>query len=212
MALILHIDTASFNANICLAQEGYNLWYEEGENQKTIEFLHPAIQRIMNQTGYSFSSLDAVMVHAGPGSYTGLRIGFATAKGICYAVEKPFIAVSSFDILSHIYFQENPQQEQLLIIDNARADEWYFQYFENKKPIQEACIKTTDEVREFMNTHSASIVSLHQIEDNIFSKSIVAMPITTIEMMDLGEQLFKQKQFTDIYQSEPFYCKAAYVK
>lgn len=212
MALILHIDTSTFDANICIAKNGKNLLYREAKNQKTIEFLHPAIELMIKQIGLSFSELDAVMVHAGPGSYTGLRIGFATAKGICYAVEKPFITASSFDILSYIYFEESPQENNLIIIDNARADEWYFQYFENKMPIQEACIKTTDEVKKIINTNASPIVSLHQIEENIFSQPIVAMPITTLQMTNLGEILFQQKRFTNIYQSEPFYCKVAYVK
>ncbi|MGL6022059.1 MAG: tRNA (adenosine(37)-N6)-threonylcarbamoyltransferase complex dimerization subunit type 1 TsaB [Chitinophagaceae bacterium] len=212
MGLILHIDTATLNANICIAKDAEMILYKEGISQNTIEFLHPAIQRTMQELDIPISSLDAVMVHAGPGSYTGLRIGFATVKGICYVIKKTFITASSFDILAHIYFQKNTQQDNLLVIDTARDDEWYFQYFNNKKPVKEPGIKTTEEVKDFIENHATHVVSIRHIEQSIFQKNIMPISITSQQMVALGELLFQEKKFTDIYQSEPLYCKAAYVK
>src|ERR1700759_1183858 len=92
MALILNIDTAMETASISLSKEGVSLALSENAAQKEhASWLHPAIEKMMQETGYGMHDLQAIAVTSGPGSYTGLRVGMAAAKGFCYALGIPLI-------------------------------------------------------------------------------------------------------------------------
>ena len=96
MALILNIDTAIDTASICLAKDGEVLSIAKNVRQKDhTAWLHIAIKEIFEKNDLEISLVDAVAITSGPGSYTGLRIGMATAKGICYAMNKPLITLNT---------------------------------------------------------------------------------------------------------------------
>lgn len=96
MALILCIETSQQEASVALSAAGKCVALEICRIQKEqASFLQPAIQSLMRAAGYWFSQLDAVAVSEGPGSYTGLRVGMASAKGLCYALNKPLINIST---------------------------------------------------------------------------------------------------------------------
>ena len=92
MALILNIDTSTEKASICIASNGVSTALLENAQQKEhAGWIHPAIEELLEQTKYTLHDLEAIAVTAGPGSYTGLRVGMATAKGLCYALNIPLI-------------------------------------------------------------------------------------------------------------------------
>src|SRR6187431_3411411 len=108
MALILNIDTAVDVASICLAKDGNVLTIAMNESQKDhASWLHIAIKEIFEKNNLALGSVDAIAVTGGPGSYTGLRIGMATAKGICYALNKPLISLNTLLMMAHAAKQEN---------------------------------------------------------------------------------------------------------
>jgi len=101
MSLILNIDTASENAHVSLAKDGQVLHTLSNDSQKEhASFLQAAIEQLIKNAAVSFKEVDAVAVTAGPGSYTGLRVGFASAKGLCYALKKPFITIGTLEVLT----------------------------------------------------------------------------------------------------------------
>ncbi len=101
MSYILHIDTATEYAGVCLSKGPVILGLRESLEQKNhAAFVQPAIQDLVRETGVSLASLDAVSVSAGPGSYTGLRVGLASAKGICFALGKPLILLGTLQIIA----------------------------------------------------------------------------------------------------------------
>lgn len=101
MPIILHIDTATENASICLSRDLQILGLQESREQKNhASFVQPAIQELLQETGISLPDLDAISVSAGPGSYTGLRVGLASAKGICFALGKPLICLGTLQIIA----------------------------------------------------------------------------------------------------------------
>lgn len=106
MATILHIDTTGSTAMVFLANDAELLMQLQNEQQNDhAAFLQPAIARILQKNNLQAHQIDAVAVSNGPGSYTGLRVGLASAKGLCYALNKPLISISSLQILavaSHI--------------------------------------------------------------------------------------------------------------
>lgn len=87
------------------------------------------ILQVMDHTGFSFSDLDAVVVSQGPGSYTGLRIGVATAKGICFSCDKPLIAVDTHRAMASCFLMDHPgldpEVDVLVPVIDARREEVY---------------------------------------------------------------------------------------
>ena len=96
MALILYLETATEVCSVVLA-ENEKLIAEKHSSEPRLhaQLLTVFIGQLLKETGYSFQQLDAICVSKGPGSYTGLRIGVAVAKGLCFALEKPLIAVNT---------------------------------------------------------------------------------------------------------------------
>src|SRR6187399_3095526 len=102
MALILNIDTAVDVASLCLAKDEEVLSIARNESQKDhASWLHIAIKEIFEKNNSELTSVHAVAVTGGPGSYTGLRIGMATAKGICYALNKPLISLNTLLVMAN---------------------------------------------------------------------------------------------------------------
>jgi tRNA threonylcarbamoyladenosine biosynthesis protein TsaB len=101
MSLILNIDTAVDSASICLAQDGRSLGLLVNPDQKEhAAWLHPAINELLKKNGLTPAQLGAIAVSIGPGSYTGLRVGLASAKGLCYALNIPLVAISTLRIMA----------------------------------------------------------------------------------------------------------------
>ncbi len=95
MALLLNIDTATEQAGVCLSNNETVLVVRQTLEQKNhASFIQPAIKETLAEAGHQLQDIDAVAVSAGPGSYTGLRVGLATAKGICFALQKPLIMLT----------------------------------------------------------------------------------------------------------------------
>ncbi|MEO7210859.1 MAG: tRNA (adenosine(37)-N6)-threonylcarbamoyltransferase complex dimerization subunit type 1 TsaB, partial [Chitinophagaceae bacterium] len=101
MALILNIDTSATRAFIVLSSDEKCLASIANNEQKThASFVQPAIKEIFSKSTFSLTDIDAVSVVAGPGSYTGLRVGMASAKGISYALQKPLILLDTLALMA----------------------------------------------------------------------------------------------------------------
>ena len=99
MSLILNIDTATGDAHVSIARDGILLLSLNNSSQKEhASFLQPAIQQLEKETGITLEKLDAIAFTAGPGSYTGLRVGMASAKGLCYGLNKPLISLNTLTV------------------------------------------------------------------------------------------------------------------
>jgi tRNA threonylcarbamoyladenosine biosynthesis protein TsaB len=102
MSYLLHINTALEKAHIGLSDGEKVIAARESAVQKEHgSFLQPAIKEICDESGISLNKIAAVSVVNGPGSYTGLRVGLAAAKGICFALDKPLICLSTLEWLAH---------------------------------------------------------------------------------------------------------------
>jgi tRNA threonylcarbamoyladenosine biosynthesis protein TsaB len=101
MSLILNIDTATETASIALAREANVLLLRENPEQKDhAGWIHQAIRELLAASGHGLKDLQAVAVTSGPGSYTGLRVGMATAKGLCYALGIPLLTESTLKVMA----------------------------------------------------------------------------------------------------------------
>jgi tRNA threonylcarbamoyladenosine biosynthesis protein TsaB len=123
---ILHIETSTPVCSVALSRDRQVVAYEdmsEGMNHTAI--LTPAIERLMRSVGVPMTSLEAIAVGSGPGSYTGLRVGSSTAKAIAYTIGKPIIAVPTLMALGHALLEKHPEAEMALPMLDARRKEVY---------------------------------------------------------------------------------------
>lgn len=108
--LILQIETATAVCSVALSRNGITIAHAEIDSPNVhASKLTRLIEQVMNESSLQLNQLDAVSVSKGPGSYTGLRIGVSTAKGLCYALEKPLIAIDSLHALASGYIFMNPE-------------------------------------------------------------------------------------------------------
>ena len=100
--MILCLETATPSCSVALVHNGEVLACEEDpKGQNHSEKITLFISSVMKKANISYNDLDAIAVSMGPGSYTGLRIGVSTAKGLCYAVSKPLIAVETLESMAY---------------------------------------------------------------------------------------------------------------
>jgi tRNA threonylcarbamoyladenosine biosynthesis protein TsaB len=102
MSVLLQIETATASCSVALARDGEFLAVKE-VNERNIhaEVITRFIEEVVKECGVALANLDAIAVSAGPGSYTGLRIGISTAKGLCFALDKPLIAVDTLTAMAY---------------------------------------------------------------------------------------------------------------
>ena len=102
MAIILNIDSSLEIATVSIAKDGIILQHEVNNVQKQhASFLHSAVQKLTNDLQIKLQEVDAISCTVGPGSYTGLRVGLAAAKGFCYALNKPLITIGTLEAMAH---------------------------------------------------------------------------------------------------------------
>ncbi|GAB1857879.1 tRNA (adenosine(37)-N6)-threonylcarbamoyltransferase complex dimerization subunit type 1 TsaB [Flavobacteriaceae bacterium MHTCC 0001] len=103
MAIILSLETATTNCSVSLSKEGETIALKEDSRNgySHAEKLHVFINEVLEEVNVSRSKIDAIAVSKGPGSYTGLRIGVSAAKGLCFALNKPLISLSTLEVLAH---------------------------------------------------------------------------------------------------------------
>ncbi|MGB8193011.1 MAG: tRNA (adenosine(37)-N6)-threonylcarbamoyltransferase complex dimerization subunit type 1 TsaB [Chitinophagaceae bacterium] len=114
MSLILSIDTATETASIALSDEsGVLEMMMNGQQKDHAAWIHHAIEQLMQKSGKRLNELNAVAVTAGPGSYTGLRVGMATAKGLCYVLKIPLITESTLKTMAQAAVEQLLKDSQI---------------------------------------------------------------------------------------------------
>ena len=216
MSLILNIDTALDTASVCLAQDEEILALAINENQKKqAGWLHLIIDEILKKNDLRPNQLDAVAVSIGPGSYTGLRVGLATAKGLCYALNIPLIAIST---LKMIAFAAKDEATSMIcpMIDARRMEVFtavYDKELQEKIPthaliIDEksfADILSTSAIL-FCGNGSKKLQPLILNNNASFSDKVS----NASHLSPLSQNCFLKKEFADLAYTEPLYIKEFY--
>lgn len=115
--LILQIETATSVCSCALSLQGKTIAIKEIDQINVhIEKLTLLIESLLEEAGYAFKDLEAVAVSMGPGSYTGLRIGVSTAKGLCYALDLPLLAVNTLDAMAQGFMDQYSEQGKEALI------------------------------------------------------------------------------------------------
>lgn len=220
MALLLCIDTSTTHASVALAKDAVVIGIRSNQNQKDHgSFLQPAIKELMQETGIALTDLQAIAVTSGPGSYTGLRVGFASAKGLCYALNLPLITIPTTVVMSNAALKEIVTTDNFLLcpmIDARRMEVFTCLYKANLDPLFSIGAKILEPV--------SFAAELEQQPIYFFGdgtpkwQSICKHPnarFLTIDwnaagMIEMAEKRFQQQAFTSLAYSTPDYGKEFY--
>lgn len=124
MSLILNIETSTATASLCLTDsKGLEDLQTNSDQKDHAGWLHTAIDKLLQKNNYTVADLNAVAVSIGPGSYTGLRVGLASAKGFCYALNIPLIAISTLKMMAFAVKDEAPEEGLICPMIDARRME-----------------------------------------------------------------------------------------
>lgn len=223
MALILSIETGTDICSVALANDGELMALRESdEGRDHAKKVALFVDELLRETGVQPSDLDAIAVGKGPGSYTGLRIGVSFAKGMCYALDIPLIAIGSLDALTEVaredydagildIEEEEWDKAKLCPLVDARRMEVYAEVFDNEgKALTDvvAEVVTEDSFKEwrkdkFVIFGNGAKKCTELLSDAIF----VDIAPSARGIVRLAEESFKAQKFEDLAYFEPFYLK-----
>jgi tRNA threonylcarbamoyladenosine biosynthesis protein TsaB len=213
MTYILHIESATKVCSVALSKNGTLVSLKENQEDGYShgENLTLFIEEVLEKENIKPSQLSAVSVASGPGSYTGLRIGVSCAKGLCYALNIPLIAIDALTSLKEIAKSKYPNSNLCPLID-ARRMEVYASFFNSKdeliKPIS-ADILNENSYSEFepFAYFGDGAEKLAEIWKTRNCTADLTIHSSAIGQVDLAFQKFNNKEFEDVAYFEPFYLK-----
>lgn len=213
MSYILNIETATKNCSVALANEGKTILCKEiaEEGYSHAERLHVFIEEVIKEAGISFKDLVAIAVSQGPGSYTGLRIGVSAAKGLCYALGIPLLAVDTLATLaSKVTFKNG----LIVPMIDARRMEVYSAVFssaleKDREILAEIITENSFENLEgtvyFVGDCNEKCKTVLTRENFVFLDEI-KYPSAN-EMSVLSYNKYKKNDTVDVAYFEPYYLK-----
>jgi tRNA threonylcarbamoyladenosine biosynthesis protein TsaB len=210
---ILNLETATKNCSVSISQNGQTIlckvMAEAGYSHA--EKLHVFIEDCIKESNISFKDLSAIAVSQGPGSYTGLRIGVSAAKGLCFALDLPLIAVDTLQVLAS---KLSISDGVIIPMIDARRMEVYSAIFNAKyEKVREvqAEILTENSFEEisgkihFIGDCSEKAKTVLTNSNFIFHAEIIYPSAN--EMSELSYKKFQENNFEDVAYFEPYYLK-----
>lgn len=212
---ILHLETSSKNCSVAITDEErlLALCEEVSENYKQSESLHTFVEWALEGAGISLQDLDAVCLGKGPGSYTGLRIGASAAKGFCFGLNIPLIAINSMQSMVEPFVSKN--YDVIIPLIDARRMEVYTAVYDGKTGVEisetKSLVLEEDSFEEFegkkvafIGDGAAKTKELIRLKEADFFENVYP---SAKFMTNAAVQKFKAKYFEDVAYFEPFYLK-----
>lgn len=219
MALILQIETATASCSVCLAENGETLTVKElSERNVHASSLTLFIADVLKDANRSIDELDAIAVSMGPGSYTGLRIGVSTVKGMCYALGVPLIAIGTLEAMAAGMLKRYAEGAEFLLcpmIDARRMEVYTSVYTRNLDKISAVEAKIIDQ-HSFEDLLSENRILFFgdgagKCRETLgFNVNAVFIPDFVNSASDfslLAFEKYQQEQFEDVAYFEPYYLK-----
>lgn len=214
MPLILCIDTAVAAASVCLsAGERIMALKSSADAKDSAGWIHTAIRDMLLENQLTLKQLDAIAVSAGPGSYTGLRVGMATAKGLCFAAGLPLISLDTLKTMAGAALSD-PGRLFCPMIDARRMEVFtavYDRELRDVFPFQPLVLEpgSFSELLDrepvlFFGNGSPKFQAICQHPNALFKD----IAVHAGHLAPLALALFERKAFVDLAYAEPFYGKA----
>ena len=214
MAVILCLETSTTNCSVAIAVDGEIIALQEDNNNKYshAEKLHSFIDQVLAESGTLKSSLQAIAVSKGPGSYTGLRIGVSAAKGLCFAMDVPLIAIPTLEALAHQAVIENGCIISML--DARRLEVYAAVFSSDNNQIRETKAEILDEnsYDDYLKTNKVCFIGDGVQKFKALCKHKNAVFIdnklpSAKQIGALAELKYHKNDFEDVAYFEPYYLK-----
>lgn len=213
MSYILHLDTATDRGLYFIARDGDILLQKDsGDNRDHAATLSGIVADLLRETQLSFTHMDAFAVNGGPGSYTGLRISLAAAKGYCFALQKPLLLENRLLLLLYTLQAAMPDKNLLALLP-ARAGEYFAAAAgRNKEIILEPQHLFTEELSEIIAGLQPDLAAIGATADDLSGRTGTLLPpVYSPEVWaKIAFKAYKRKEFTDLAAAQPFYLKEAF--
>lgn len=217
MSLILNIETSISTASICLKNnEGLEDMLVNDNQKDHAGWLHEAIASLLKKNNFSPTDLKAVAVSIGPGSYTGLRVGLASAKGLCYALNIPLIAIGTLKMMAFSVKDEVPDAVICPMIDARRMEVFtavYDQLLIEKIPPKAVIVDEnfgqligSNEKIIFCGNGSKKLQNYYATPFTTYSNTVA----NASHLAHLATISFNKNDFADLAYLEPLYIKEFY--
>jgi tRNA threonylcarbamoyladenosine biosynthesis protein TsaB len=210
---ILNLETATKNCSVSISQNGETILCKEmaEAGYSHAEKLHVFIEQCLKESNISFKDLSAIAVSQGPGSYTGLRIGVSAAKGLCFALDLPLIAVDTLQVLAS---KLSISDGVIIPMIDARRMEVYSAIFNSKfqktrevqaEILTESSFEEISEAIHFIGDCAEKAKTVLIKSNFIFYEEIIYPSAN--EMSGLSYKKFQESNFVDLAYFEPYYLK-----
>lgn len=216
--LLISIDTSTKGCSVALHENGEVLVsYDLHTQQSSSALLTTLIQNTVDHAGYTLNDVDAFAIAKGPGSYTGLRVGVSTAKGLCYALDKPLLAINTLEAMALQIVDFYPAGTLLCPMLDARRMEVYCAVYDNSLTIQQptqalvvdensfADLLDKQPVVFFGDGASKCKTVLQDKNNAIFCTSSITPSAKTIG--ELASIAYSKGEFENVSTFEPYYLK-----
>jgi tRNA threonylcarbamoyladenosine biosynthesis protein TsaB len=214
---ILGLETSTAVCSVGLCREkkpGIEMSLRESHIHS--EKLLTLVQDVLRLGETRLDQLDAIAVSIGPGSFTGLRIGLSTAKGLSFALDKPVIAVPTFEAIAETGRQKHPGASSVVVLIDAKKDEWYVGEFlvegETVKELRAVEVKVLGDAlgatrisTSLIVTDRVEVVKQHMKEKLIVEDALLCCRGQIVAL--LGYRKAVKKEFADVAALEPKYLK-----
>lgn len=210
----LCLETSTKSCSVALGKNGKVIALKESIDEKYShsENLTVFIQEVCTQAKIALKDIDAVAVSKGPGSFTGLRIGVSTAKGLCYALNKPLIAINSLESMATSCI--SPQVLACPMIDAKRMEVYCAVYDENMNEIKKTAAEIIDEnsFGDLLTEHKILFFGngAEKCKTQIRHRNAIFLDNINPSaqfMIPIAEKYFLENKFEDVAYFEPFYLK-----
>jgi len=215
---ILQIETATTVCSVALAKDGEVVGFKQVDQRNVhAEVITVYIDEILEAAGVTYGDIDAIAVSCGPGSYTGLRIGVSTAKGLCFALDKPLIAIETLASMADGIIAEGIDANvSLCPMIDARRMEVYTAIFDAKgnviKPTAAEIIDENSFVDLLQNNKiiffgDGAGKCREVLGNNLNAQFLAGFINSATHLTKKAQEKFVAKDFEDVAYFEPFYLK-----
>jgi len=212
---LLCIETSTTNCSVAIAENGLIIALKEDNNTgySHAEKLHIFIKEVLEEINIESKQLSGVVISKGPGSYTGLRIGVSSAKGLCYALDIPLISV---DTLESVAYQVLPKEDCFIIpMLDARRMEVYTATFDTSFNFTEstkALVLDESSYTQYLDQKKCvfignGVAKFQEICNHPNASFKTQQFPSAKELGEIGFKKFQLQQFEDVAYFEPFYLK-----
>lgn len=211
--MILLIDTSTGEGVVAIEKEGKAIAVEYHSNSKEYSSaINGMITRCLEKAHVSIHDINAVSVCGGPGSYTGLRIGMATAKGLCYALDIPLIVCSRMQLIS---LSHTTGRVPVIVLLKAREGEYFMATYRGNEEIEKPKLVMEEEVRELMKDNINSVImgDIPNFQTVLTEKQLSNSNNLNIEIerwISYSEEKLLSGDISDLRNAEPLYIKDVY--